>query len=823
MLAVVVLSLALQVPTPAKPMSREDSLKQRRRDSLSVVIEEAITTSSRDRRPARRDSVTPELDRTAFLDPQARELLYRAREARVQQDSGLQSYDAKTYQRISIGLGFRAIGRNRLMFRTEVASRVRWSRTGGAVVDITGERAVAPAFSGTDGEVDAEMQWMSPVPYYPGREALWIGGEGRVRAEVDDRELVHPLATGSEAYYKYSTGDSLIFTLSDGAKIRLRELRIEPRRPEWRLSVGSFWFDVSSGQLVRAVYRFSAPMDIWAVAKEESQRHKEDPTRDGGLTDLREIEEEDDVPGWVRGMMSPLKANLEGVTIEYGMYGGRFWLPRTQYAMANAQAGFMRVPVRIEESFTYASVNGPEVMPSVAPPPMSLRDSLFPDDTGSWRHLPVEERRERNRTIRRAAAERAEQRQHARETECAATGFYTRSQDRYEGTLRTAVRMPCDSTVLINSPDLAESIYDPGEELFGVAEREELLSSLGFSLQSGWAPQPIVFEYGLNQTRYNRVEGFSTGVAASTNLGKGYAADGALRLGTGDWSPNVELGASRSNGRTTWRVGGYKRLTVASDWGTPLSFGASLGALIFGRDDGYYYRSAGADLARTTTGGTLTTRFFAEHQWEADVNTSFSIANALGSAAEFGENIVATRGNVAGMALRDVHSFGLDPQGWRLLSDMRLEGGWFAPEADSLDADLYGRAALDLTVSRGFGQRWAASLTAGAGVAQKPPVQRLFPLGGTETVRGQRPGTQSGDAYWLTRLEIGRGLAGARLVGFGDLGWAGPRSEWSHPGRPMSGAGIGASLMDGLIRSDLAWGIYPTKRLRFDLYLEARF
>ena len=213
----------------------------------------------------------------------------RAKHA-YEQDSGLQSYDAKTYQRISVGLGFKAIGRNRLLFRTEVASRVRWSRTGGAVVDITGERAVAPALAGADDEVDAEMQWMSPVPYYPGREALWIGGEGRVRAEVDDRELVHPLAIGSEAYYQYSTGDSLILTLSDGAKITLRELRIEPRRPEWRLSVGSFWFDVSSGQLVRAVYRFSAPMDIWAVAKEESKRHKEDPSREGGMTDLREIE-----------------------------------------------------------------------------------------------------------------------------------------------------------------------------------------------------------------------------------------------------------------------------------------------------------------------------------------------------------------------------------------------------------------------------------------------------------------------------------------------------------------------------------------------------
>ena len=558
MLAVVVLSLALQVlpGAPQKPVTREDSLKQRRRDSLSVVIEEAIATSSRDRRPPRRDSVTPELERSAFKDPAARELLHMARSARVRQDSGLQSYDAKTYQRISVGLGFRAIGRNRLLFRTEVASRVRWSRTGGAVVDITGERAVAPMMAGN--EIDSEMQGMSPVPYYPGRESLWIGGDGLARAEVDDRELVHPLAIGSEAYYTYSIGDSLIFTLPDNSKITLRELRIEPRRPEWKLSVGSFWVDASSGQLVRAANRFSAPMDIWAVAKEESKRHREDPSRDGGMTDLRELEEEEDIPAIAKAMMSPLKANLEGVTIEYGLFGGRFWLPRTQYAIANAQAGFMRVPVKIEESFSYASVNGPDVIPPVPPPPMTLRDSLFPGDS-SWRNLSREERRERNRTIARAAAERAEQRQKAREAECASTGYYTRSWDRYEGTLRTATRMPCDSAALVNSPDLAASIYDPGEELFGVAERDELLNSLGFSLQSGWAPQPINWEYGLGQTRYNRVEGFSTGITGSTNLGKGYAADGAFRIGTGDWSPNVELGGSRSNGRTTWRLRGYKR------------------------------------------------------------------------------------------------------------------------------------------------------------------------------------------------------------------------------------------------------------------------
>ena len=820
MLAVITLSLALQVTVKVGPQTREDSIRQRRRDSLNVVIEEAIRRSPSDRRPPRRDSVTAELDRTAFKDAGARALLLRARDARLRQDSSLQSYDAKTYQRISVGLGFRAIGRDRLMVRTEVASRVRWSREGGALVEITGERAVAPAFGGT---ADFEPQMTSPVPYYPGKEALWIGGSGLARAEVDDRELVHPIALGSEAYYRYSSGDSLIFTLPDGARITLKELRIEPRRPEWRLSVGSFWFDASSGQLVRAVYRFSAPMDIWAVAKEESKRSKEDPSRSGGMNELRELEEEEDVPGWVRGMMSPLKANLEAVTIEYGLFGGRFWLPRTQSAVANAQASFMKIPVRIEESFTYNSVNGPEAMPVLPPPPKSIWDSLFAGDTTPRRNLSPQERRARNREIARVAGELAERRTQQREKECAETGSYTREWDRYEGSLRMAVRQLCDSTRLAASPDLPPSIYDSGEQLFGLSEREELLKSLDFSLQSGWAPQPIVLQYGLGQTRYNRVEGFSTGIAASTELGQGYSVDGSLRIGTGDWSPNAELGAARSNGRTTWRLGGYKRLAVASDWGAPLSFGAGLGALLFGRDDGFYYRSAGLDLTRTITSANLTTRLFAEHHSEAEVNTGFSVARAFGTGTEFGENIVATRGNMMGLSIKDVRSAGLDPQGWRAFSELRLEGGYFDPSADSLSADFYTRAAFDLTVSRGFGQRAAAALTVGAGIADKAPVQRLFLLGGTETVRGQRPGTQGGDTYWMSRLEFGRGIAAARGVVFGDIGWAGPRDLWSHPGRPMSGAGVGVSFMDGLVRADLARGIYPSKRFRFDLYLEARF
>ena len=87
----------------------------------------------------------------------------------------------------------------------------------------------------------------------------------------------------------------------------------------------------------------------------------------------------------------------------------------------------------------------------------------------------------------------------------------------------------------------------------------------------------------------------------------------------------------------------------------------------------------------------------------------------------------------------------------------------------------------------------------------------------------RRAGTQVGETFWLGRLEVGGAVRGARPVLFGDVGWAGPRSLWSRPGRPMSGAGVGLSILDGLIRADLARGIYPRERMRFDMYFEARF
>src|SRR4029079_10019318 len=96
------------------------------------------------------------------------------------------------------------------------------------------------------------------------------------KATVDEYQRPHPAAEGAEAYYTYSSGDSVSFQLPGGKRIELRELRIRPREPKWNVAVGSLWFDMSTAHLVRAVYRMAQEMDIMAVAKQESQ-DEQDP------------------------------------------------------------------------------------------------------------------------------------------------------------------------------------------------------------------------------------------------------------------------------------------------------------------------------------------------------------------------------------------------------------------------------------------------------------------------------------------------------------------------------------------------------------------
>src|SRR5947209_3862570 len=105
-----------------------------RRDSLRVRRQQHDSLE-RQARIARQLPLTPKALATAFKDPAARDLLQRARMARLVQDSTLTGYESNGYERLSVGMGFTRIGRDRLLLRGERASNAVWQRGTGESVD----------------------------------------------------------------------------------------------------------------------------------------------------------------------------------------------------------------------------------------------------------------------------------------------------------------------------------------------------------------------------------------------------------------------------------------------------------------------------------------------------------------------------------------------------------------------------------------------------------------------------------------------------------------------------------------------------------------
>ncbi len=684
-------------------------------------------------------------------DSAAVQLLDRVRVARLRHDAALASYNATSRQRVTMSIGVRAMGGERIAYRHEDVARIHWSRNGGSWVELLGARTFLGAFRGNfGGATDRDLADAVPLPYFPGRERLWSGdgmltefvGQARAASDsVNRRELVNPLARGAEEFYDYAVGDSVHLQLPDGQRILLRELRITARRPQWNLVVGSFWFDQATADLVRAIYRLSAPTDILAVTKARGEGRRP--------------------PAWLRGLVSPLRTDIGAIAIEYGLVDQRFWLPRIQWLEGTAVAGPARATVRIEHRFTYADVNG-----AVPPVPATTAEA-------------------RTVTVRR-----------------------------YGGAIEVATTVPRDREALARSPLLPASILDPGDAAFDASAAREMLGALGLGLQPGWAPSRPTWSFGLPLTRYNRVEGLSTGLGLEHLLGRGYTVGALVRGSVADRALNGEATLVRSNGRTLLGAAVFRRLAAMNDWEDPLSLTASVPALLFGRDDGAYYRAAGGELtAQSPRWGGVRARLFGERQRAASTQSRWSL---LGDRDFVLDNPSATPVTLMGLSLRATPRRGDDPRRWRLAADLAVEA--------ATGTVRYGRALAELTASHGLGGPFVGALTAGAGSsAGTLPVQRAFYLGGTNSIRGQRALTLAGDAFWMARAELGADRRFVRPTLFADLGWAGDRDAWRTIGRPLSGVGVGASIFDGLVRVDVARGLHPSRRWRLHLHLDSRF
>ena len=828
-----------------------------KRDTLTAEERAVAREATRDARSMARRQLSPDsvvrrlradsASASAFSDPEAKRILLRAREARVRQDSALTAYKATATQRISVGLGAKRLGLEKLLFRGDNVAEISWRRDVGVRVRPIGSRMTVPMGGNANGDFSGAIS----IPYFPGRESLWFPSSnfGVVKSDIDEREVIHPLANGAEAYYKYATGDSVDIRLDGGRVIKLRELRITARRPDWRVFVGSFWFDRDGGQLVRAAYRLAVDLEIWDVASEQNEADKQvnreaDRLRDSiaRLRMPRDVYVKDsimrapqvtaranntgndeDAPAWVKATFRPAKAKLDAISVEYGLYQGKFWLPRANSATASMQLGFIRTPFSIDEKFTYQDVNGdfslaaiPAVRWSGAARDTTARDTTVLVGSGEVSinigggAVQATTGNGVVDTLKLSATERLRRRL------CARDSTYTRVESRYDGALRIAYDMPCDAAKLANSPALPPAAVSD-EALFDLKARDQLLSALDMSLQPGWMPQRPTVRVGSDLLRFNRVEGVSAGVHVSQVLGAGYTLNAVGRIGHADLHANGELSLVRSNGARSVTTTVYHRLAATNpEWGGGLSLGPSLPAFIYGRDEGFYYRTTGAELSerRERRRGALEYKLFIERQWTAgdtDVVNTFSLARLIAD-RRFRRNIESEDLSVTGVSGMYSRLLLDRPQGLRVTTVLNGEAG--------TGTFQYARASVEGTITRPV-SRFSTALTGAIGSSVGDvPRQRGWFVGGVRTVRGQIAGTQDGDAFWLARGEVGTKQGVFRPVGFFDVGWAGSRNAFGKV-QPQRGAGVGFGVLDGLIRVDFSRGLYPLKRWRTDFYVSA--
>ena len=109
MFAVLTLALALQsvqvrIGDSSEKAKADSARRQVVRDSAQYESREREI--DRERSAPRRIPLTAELERTAFRDREARTLLLRARDARMQQDSSLTAYDASYLWLAAVPLGY---------------------------------------------------------------------------------------------------------------------------------------------------------------------------------------------------------------------------------------------------------------------------------------------------------------------------------------------------------------------------------------------------------------------------------------------------------------------------------------------------------------------------------------------------------------------------------------------------------------------------------------------------------------------------------------------------------------------------------------------
>jgi hypothetical protein len=736
-----------------------------------------------------------------FLDERARSLFATARAHWVNVESSIRSYEAIIRSRASVTL--RAPLKDRTLYRAETAARARWSADSTLVVQMLAANEVTP-----EGPSPAGALAFTSTVYDPTSDQLYFGFVDREEAEDeidgdddddddDDEddiefEIEHPVAPGAEAFYRYQTGDSIQIYLPDGRSLRIVSLELIPRERSGRLLSGALWVEPESGALVRALYRLSTPFDL------------ESELEDG---DLR----------FVPAMFQPIQFDVTLVVVEYAYWDFRYWMPSRIRMEGFAQAGVINVPGAMEQSYEILNVVGAD------DPAEPVSAEVVVEQ---WRTdgLYGEFRERRRRRRQDAEPDSAGVARDSAGTAQVASSAQAGDQDRdRRREPRRFVLVPENPDDLHTSPLLPPPIGNAAAGFVTDSQIEGLLREVAA------LPLPEVdrtrFESSMGPeigdlTRYNRAEGFSVGGRAGWTVATGggsVGVEGLGWLGIGTWVPDARLSL-------TWRRPGhrlsaqaYTRVDEVDPRSRNLGVGNSLTALLFGRDDGDYFRASGGSLRWEPEGierGWYHLTLSAEEHRPLPNEVDFSVAELLGGKENpFRPALPAERGTEVSAALGIEPWWGTDPTGAQGGLELLAQGAegdfrWFRARGA-------GRLALPLVA----GVRAGVEVEGGR-IWGDAPLQRHWFLGGTRSLRGYSGAAAVGTSHLRGRAELARAFGATRWSVFSDWGWAGEAPEFDEADALLS-AGVGLSLLDGLVRFDVARRLRAPRGWRVELYLDA--
>ncbi len=752
-----------------------------------------------------------------FEDPVARQLYTAALANWTRLDESILRYTARIEQRIAAAI--RTPLKDRVIYHNETAVRAFWDQDHDALIQVLGTRSQYPGREIAMREGD--MDWLQDLPFdkpfEPGGDRLFFGltdGDEEVfQPSSDDFWLAHPLGAGADSLYRFQSGDTLTLSFPDGRRLEAIELEVLPREADSHRISGALWIEPGTGALVRAVYRFSRRFDA--------------------MRDIPELQREEDrgTFRYVPGLFKPWTFDLTLMAVDYALWDFEVWLPRSMRMEGEAGAGIIKVPVTMDLSYRIESV-------SMADDEVEAEPDAEAEQQGAAAAS-------RTEPADRAPAAAGSLREVHFKTRAEAMTFIARllsDDDGIDYELMSDAEMPArdresflivprERSLVAASPHLPPPIWENAIGFPSDDEIEGFMQSLAdlpaapaqaipWSFNWGWARHDLL--------RYNRIEGPAVGGQFETDLSGRHALGGSAFFGLADLRPKVRLEARRSTVHRRLTLGGFHELRPTDPAGGYLGFGNSFSALLFGRDDGEYYRAAGADLTWRPPDGSRDSflfRVYGERQSAVAAETDFALFRVFDGEWGFRPNLVADDVEEAGTELRVSPWWGSDPVRAQLGLELEGRGAMWRRTGEEARSQ-YGQATATLRAIvpvRGNGWRsWRLGAEAAAGTTWgDAPVQRHWFLGAAATLRGYPASTLSGSSFVRARLELSRAYEGVGVILFGDAGWAGHRDLFNRDDL-LYGVGMGGSVLDGLIRMDLSQGLKgPYKDFRIDLYLDA--